>query len=544
VAGGGRPSAVVVQAFAARLVALAAVFAISVFTEVHGTSGYSSRQFDALYALVLAGFLLSLAWGALAAWSRRGVDLRVELLADFAVISALVYVTGGARSSLAFLYVIWIVNASMAAGPRAAAYSLACATAGYAAVALGPAFGWVPPFEPEAARPRSDAVNAFLVHALAFLGVAVLARQLAKQVQRGRRELDELGEIHRGIVDNVASGLLSVDRYGLILSFNREAERITGYPARQAVGVPVSRLFPELAEGGAMAALEELAASEPENDGRGLVSRMNLSFESRDGERRQLGMSASVLRGADGGVQGAILIFQDLTQLAEMEEQLRRSERLSAVGRLAAGLAHEIRNPLASLSGAIELLSADLPRGDAPSRRLVEIVGRETARLDRLVGDFLTYARPGPGELEPVALRPLLEDLRTLAEGGEHGERSVELDAAADLEVGGNADQLKQVFWNLIRNATEASEPGASVRIEAERVDEQVQIRVIDHGEGIRPEALDRIFEPFYTTRPKGTGLGLATVHRIVEAHGGALSVDSAPGEGTTIVVCLPEPTS
>jgi two-component system sensor histidine kinase PilS (NtrC family) len=370
--GPGRGSGPVV-ALAARLGALGGLFALAVLSGLQG-SALSERELTALYALVLVGFLLALAWGVLEAWGQLRFP-RLELAADFALVALLVYCTGGVRSWLSFLFVVWITSAALRAGPRAALFALAWATAGYVGVAVAPARGWVAPFVGEDAAPAGEVSAIFLVHLLAFIGVALLSRHLAREIQAGRRELRELGEIHRHIVDHVPSGLLSVDRDGSILSYNREAERITGLGSAQVVGRPLGDLFPGLAK---------LVADASQRD---RLSRMELQFERPDGQRRLLGLSASLLR-VDGGPQGAIVIFQDLTRVAEMEEQLRRSQRLGAVGQLAAGLAHEIRNPLASLSGAVELLCAD-PGADG-SPRLAEIVRCETARLNRRVSDFLT----------------------------------------------------------------------------------------------------------------------------------------------------------
>jgi two-component system, NtrC family, sensor histidine kinase PilS len=224
-----------------------------------------------------------------------------------------------------------------------------------------------------------------------------------------------------------------------------------------------------------------------------------------------------------------------------MEEQLRRSERLGAVGQLAAGLAHELRNPLASLSGAVELLAADLPKTDRHSLTLSQIVQRETARLNRLVSDFLTYARPGPGRSEPVPLRGLLEELAELVARDASLGVEVQVDAPGDLRARGNADQLRQVFWNLVRNAAESEPRDRAVHVRARAgAAGEVDVLVEDQGCGIAPESMERLFEPFHTTKAKGTGLGLATVHRVVEAHGGRIGVSSELGRGTTVRVTLP----
>ena len=332
----------------------------------------------------------------------------------------------------------------------------------------------------------------------------------------------------------MSSGLLTVDTQGRITSFNREAERITGHTKAEVMGHGLDSLFPEPARAALAAAT---AGAEP----RAPHERAKLTFTNHAGEQIHLGFSRSVLRNDAGAAEGAILIFQDLTRVVEMEEQLRRSERLSAVGQLAAGLAHEVRNPLGSLSGAIELLEDDLRAEDRSTRRLMSIVKRETGRLNRLVSDFLDYARSGPGRRESVALVELFEEMKQLLASGDHAALAVELDVPAGLCALGDPDRLRQVFWNLVLNAAEAEPRDGCVRIRARELHaQQLEVGVSDHGCGIPEELLERIFEPFFTTKPKGTGLGLATVHRVVEACGGRLSVRSGPGKGTTVRVVLP----
>jgi len=516
-------AAIPANAFAARLAALAGILALCVVTQLRG-GAFSERELGALYALVLAGFLLAVAYGALAAWSRPRRLPFFELAGDALLLTGFVYVAGGARSIFGFLYLVWIVYAALRLGPRGAVAASACAVVAYTAVVWGPAAGWIPAFDPEMHTTPEEAMPALLGHSLAFLAVGILSRRLAYQIQAGRKELHELGEIHRRIVDGVSSGLLTVSRQGLVTSFNREAEQITGYPAGEVLGTPLSRLFPALASAGTLPLLE----------------RMQVQFRARDGRALHLGMSVSVLRDLEDAPDGAIVIFQDLTHVVEMEEQLRRSERLSAVGQLAAGLAHEIRNPLASLSGAIELLGAELPAGDDSSKTLREIVRRETARLNRLVSDFLTYARPGIGRAERVPLRPLFEELRELVARDGANPVEVRVDVPEALEALGNPDQLRQVFWNLLLNAAQSEPADGAVDVHARARGRELEIAVADRGCGIAPDALERIFEPFFTTRAKGTGLGLATVHRVVEAHGGRIAVSSERGKGTTVRVFLP----
>jgi two-component system sensor histidine kinase PilS (NtrC family) len=249
------------------------------------------------------------------------------------------------------------------------------------------------------------------------------------------------------------------------------------------------------------------------------------------------------------------VIFQDVTRVVEMENDLRRSERLAAVGELSASMAHEIRNPLAAISGSVELLRGG--RAEADRERLMDIVLREIGRLDALIRDFLQYARPAPPKLGPVALPALLQEVAQMLATAVPPEAKLELEADPAAWAMADATQLRQVLWNLARNACDALEGPGVIRLSAARValpqgrapgDRKrpreeaaaVEIVVSDTGRGIPPADLERIFDPFYTTKPDGTGLGLPTVHRIVESHGGTLEVESQPGVGTRFRVRLP----
>lgn len=530
-----------VAAFAARLVAIAVIFAFAVLTEVRRGGPYSERQLTALYALVLTGLLLALAHFSVAVYARdRTRQPLLELAGDGLLITGFIFCSGGERSLFGFLYLLWIVHSALRAGSRGAGVTGAFATVGYGVVVLGPGLGLINPFESGAVREPARLVSDFGIHGAAFISVALLAGRLARQIQLGGDQLRELGQIHQRIVDNVSSGLLTVDAGGQITSFNREAESITGVSSEDVLGSSLAELFPSLPP-------TDAASIEPEPKAN--ACRADFPFRTVDGDERHLGFSRSVLRGSRGEAEGEILIFQDLTHVVQMEEELRRRERLSAVGQLAAGLAHEIRNPLASLSGSLELLAADLPATDPSSGRLLRIVQRETARLDRLVGDFLAYAGPRPEKRVSVSLDDLFVDLQELVRSGGEPGTELELELSQGLVALGDPDQLRQVFWNLILNAAQASPSDGKVRVVARAAEEhvsgdsgRVEVEIIDQGSGIPADQLERIFEPFYTTKSKGSGLGLATVHRVIDAHGGRLEVSSTAGEGTRVRVSLPTP--
>ncbi len=541
-----KAASVSLSVFAGRLLIIVLIFALALLIQIRGDAGYSERELLSLWALVVAGFSLTVIYGLLAAYAGGlGLPL-VELAGDGLLISSLVYCTGGARSLFGFLYLIWIVHAGIRSGARAAIVTSAAATFVFGLMVFGAAEGWLPVFDASGAATPAESLRALGTHTLAFVAVAMLAHRFAREVEAGQDELHELGEIHQRIVDNVSSGLLTVSEAGRITSFNREAERITGYSRKEVTSWPLADLFPDLSARQSLGSDSgPVIATAPENGSDGGVSRGRLRFVNRDGEELCLGFSLSMLTDEEGQPEGSVLIFQDLTRVLQMEEELRRSERLSAVGQLAAGLAHEIRNPLASLSGAIELLASDLPEVDPNSRRLMRIVQRETGRLNRLVSSFLSYAGPGRVQREKVVLNELLEELRQLVESAECPASRVSLELSRELCVLGNPDELRQVFWNLFLNAVEAGGADTEVRMGGSRVAPEdgppmVEVEISDRGEGIPAEILERVFEPFFTTKPKGTGLGLATVHRVVEAHGGQLVLKSQPGEGTSVRVLLP----
>jgi len=236
-----------------------------------------------------------------------------------------------------------------------------------------------------------------------------------------------------------------------------------------------------------------------------------------------------------------MILFEDLTALRETQEAVRRSDRLAAVGHLAAGLAHELRNPLASMSGAVELLGRGSKLTDA-ERRLMEIVAREAERLNALVKDFLAFARPADAQLEPTDVAALSDETLGVFRHSP-GAAGIELlrSGVTSLRVKADQAQLRQVLWNLLQNAADAMNGQGHITLDVNVTRTGFcRIAVADSGPGIPAEHLEHLFEPFFTTKAIGTGLGLAFVHRIVEAHGGRVEVQSAPGSGTTFAVILP----
>jgi two-component system sensor histidine kinase PilS (NtrC family) len=474
---------------------------------------------------------------------------------DLAVVTAIVHATGAGDSVFSFLYVLVVAYAALLFDRRLSVVAAFVASLFYAGSLLVSAQGWGPGGAWAAAVPRVVADAA--VKAGALFVVAALASGLSRELARADRALDErtrdfgrLQNLHELTVQSLGSGLLTVDFGGVVRSYNREAEHITGLPLAEALGKPLAAVLP---------GAERLLAGRADGERR----RERMPFTDATGEFLHLGLAASVLRDAEGRPSGHVIIFQDITGIVEMEQELRRSERMAAVGELAAGIAHEVRNPLASMSGSVQMLRAALSEDDAEQRRLMDIVLRETDRLDHLIGDFLLYARPKAPDPTSVDVAALAADLEDMVGSARPRGVTVHVDVPEGVRAWVDEDQLRQLLWNLLLNGAQAMEEGGGeLRLEARRVSASdataqdaaadgrnpedvegcasVEISVSDTGVGIEPERLERIFEPFFTTKPRGSGLGLAMVHRIVEANAGTLGVESEPGGGTRFRLCLP----
>ncbi len=548
-----------VSLMVSRLGLALAVLALALFLLGAGHEG-AERAERGLYGTLALAFGSTALYAVLLPRVRKLAWLgAAQVVTDVALVTSLVAFSGGVHSIFGFLYLPIPVYCALLFGRPGAYGSAALGAAGYAAalLAAGSLFG-----TPEAGPPGLVLAG---LHAGALLLVALLASGLAAELQRAGERLDArtvdleaLRSLHERTIASLTSGLLTVDRDGQVTSFNPEAERITGRSAARVAGRSLDEVLPGAAEvlGG---------RSEAARGGRG---RRRLAFVDAEGKERFLGLASSVLRDADDEQTGLVVIFQDVTQVVAMERELHRNERLAGVGQLAAGMAHEIRNPLAAISGSVEILESGLDASgeNDERRRLMGIVLREIERLDGLITDFLQYARPTPPKLESVLLAPLLEDLAEMARAALPEGVVLTVEADADLSALADATQLRQALWNLVTNAQQAvgengvirlrtearegarpeSEPPATSqamagtgRNEGVEGSPGVEIVVSDDGSGIPVEHLDRIFDPFFTTKAGGTGLGLPTVHRIVEAHGGVLQVDSEAERGTEFRVRL-----
>jgi len=459
----------------------------------------------------------------------------VQILGDVAFAAALVYLTGGAESIFTFLYLLAVVNGGILLARRGAWFAATSAFGAHIGLVLVMQLGWLAPPEGMAVSRLGwvELYQVIFTYGAAFGLTAVIASWVADQLERAgvradaaEESLSKLGVLHDAIVRSISSGILTTDERGCITFVNRAGEEILGKARDELQGMHLERIFP---------ALEPGAAG---------MRRLGASWEHPDGKPRILGFTLSPLLDGAGSILGASVVFQDLTSFRELEARAARSERLATVGELSAGLAHELRNPLASMTGSIELLAASSAR-DEQEQRLLDIVLREADRLNGLVTDFLAFARPAAPQTAPVALPSLLGEVMHVFSadprlGGVRLESEI-ADATALIDEA----QIRQVLWNLLLNAAQASTEGGTITLRCGpgRVDHTVFLSVEDRGSGIDPETLSRIFDPFFTTKAQGTGLGLATVHRIVDAHGGQIEVESRPGAGTRFTLILPAPT-
>ncbi len=472
-----------------------------------------------LYTLIAATYAVSLGLAVLLRQRRRLVAIAYAQVAiDVAIAGAVVFLTGYGDSVFVFMFLLAIVNGSILLYRKGALWGAALSVATY-----------LPLYRVGASRGLGrDSLLVLFVHVGAFVAVAALASYLAEQLRRTGEQLEEregdlanITALHESIVQSLGSGLITTDTRGRITFLNGAGEQITGIRLADVRGQPAERWFPAFEPGG---------------------ERAETDFVNAAGERLRLGYTRFPLVARGERAVGSAVIFQDLTALRAMELRVQRSERLADLGRVAAGLAHELRNPLASMAGSVELLKS-APGLRDPEARLMEIVLREAARLEQLVAAFLDFSRPAPPRRERVDLgRSLAETLEVFANDPATGRVRVVRTLAPTL-AWCDPDQVRQVFWNLLANAAHAAgstgAPG-EVRVECGPEGDSARVVVEDDGPGISPADLKQLFTPFFTTKEGGTGLGLATVQRIVDAHGGAVSVDSAPGQGTRFTVRLP----
>ena len=529
-------------AFVTLLLGLSLVFEVA--------RGERVETFYALIALTYAVTIPSaLLLSRLNAPAALAAFFWVQVAIDFLLETILVVRTGGVESPFAVLYIVTVAVASLLPQRRVGLLAACGCIILFGLVTNAQLYGFVEGwgwFQRSHLTPL-ETFQSYGAYALAMLVVGLLGGTLADQLRQADQSLREkeqglhrLRAFHENIVQSISSGVFTADAQGAITSFNPAAQEITGYTNSQVVG----RSWRELFNWHPSQPAEETTGSPSP-----AMTRFEVECKSAEGNRLILGMTVSPLH-AEGAGDGLVGVFKDLTQIRDLEDEMRRKEWLANLGEMSAGMAHEIRNPLGALAGAMQMLRKEAA-GSETDRRLMDIAIREATRLDNIITEFLQYARPPALNLAERDMNKILAETLDLVQHEARARKKISIVtslAQGALPAQVDQDQMRQVFWNLATNAFDAMPGGGQLSIAtgSRHVDaggrkgDVIEIAFHDTGEGIAKENLDKIFLPFFTTKPEGSGLGLAAVHRIVDLHGGWIKVESRLQQGTRFVVCVP----
>jgi len=467
---------------------------------------------------------------------------------DFLLETILVARTGGVESPFAVLYVITVAVASLIPQRRVGLFAACTCIIVFGVVTNAQLYGLASSWSGQIGHiSAASMLQTFAVYALALLVVGLLSGTLAEQLHLADQSLREkeqgltrLQAFHENIVRSISSGVFTADATGAVTSFNPAAREVTGYAVGQVLGRSWREIF-------------NWHPNESSDEGPALavpaMTRFEVECKDANGDRLVLGMTVSPLHEQDEP-HGLVGVFKDLTQIRDLEEEMRRKEWLANLGEMSAGMAHEIRNPLGALAGAMQMLRKEAI-SDVTDRRLMDIAVREATRLDAIITEFLQYARPPALDLAEHNIDKILAETLDLVQHEARNRKRITIAtslAGGALSAQVDQNQMRQVFWNLATNAFDAMPDGGKLTITTGsrhidaggRKGDVVEIAFQDTGEGIAPGNLDKIFLPFFTTKKEGSGLGLAAVHRIVDLHGGWIKVESPPQQGTRFVVCLP----
>jgi two-component system sensor histidine kinase PilS (NtrC family) len=529
----------------------------TVVVQARAYPAFFSTSLLSLYILTGVIYFLTLCYALLLNRIRTyTLFAYVQLFFDVLFVTALIYVTGGIESIFSFIYILTIINAAIMLYRRGGLLIASASSICYGSLLDLQYFNIIHPFYTRATDLMTYSIGYYfytlLMNIAAFYAVALLSSYLAEELRSSslklkakQYDLDQLELLHRNIVQSMSTGLITLNNTMKISYGNPAAEVISGMSHNELEGSYIGDIFSEIVPYLSPSVKGGVKIDMPHKQ-----KGINIDFERRDGRRLHLGFSKSILRDPAGGDMGLILIFQDLTEFRQMQDQVRRMDRLAVAGELAAGIAHEIKNPLASLSGSIQMLRDEVEFGPM-QQRLMDITMREAERLNALVNEFLLFSRPEKTVDRSVEVNEVIKDTLEMLKNSPQISRPIRIEEnlTDNLWVHIDAQRLQQVIWNLVLNAVQEMTNSGSLTIatavytnlsggEAEQ--ELAEISIADTGPGILPENQGKVFDPFFTTKDQGTGLGLTIVHRIVEDYGGKIFLESDGRSGTIFTLHFP----
>ena len=522
---------------------LVAIFLLLIITWIW-YSGRLSLSIDDFPQSVFLGFVVSvgltIVYFLLLRLSKHlKWQIRMQFALDALLITWLVWRTGDLSSPFIVLYIVLISVSSVFLKPLETLVTAFLSISLFGVLSILTSLSIIE--SAGAVLTTAKVVQGISFHIVAFLVVGLLAARLSDSSESGAelkeatKNLANLRALHERIIESIRSGLITTDLEGNIFTFNAAATEITGFKADEMHGHNIVILFGDIWH----EVKQSLGAVE---DGEQLP-RFEADLNTPDGFAVRIGYSISQLFSETNEATGLIITFQDLTEIRSMEESVRRKDRLAAVGRVGAGLAHEIRNPLGAMRGAIQVLESNMPKESIHSD-LMGIILRESDRLNSIITNFLSYARPKVGKYSEIDVSEAIRDTIKLLR---HSPDVTDAHVLEDIIppnpvfISADATQLKQIFWNLSRNAIQAMPEGGKLSIKLETIsNNRIRIAFEDTGNGMSSDAVEQLFEPFSNSTSGGTGLGLSIVYQIIRDHNGTINVRSFEGEGSVITVELP----
>jgi two-component system, NtrC family, sensor histidine kinase PilS len=538
-----------------RLLFVSVLLGVSIFLQVGKTETYFGDIQTSHYVLIAIVYLLTFVYIIFFKRSKELVkQAYLQLILDSFFITAIIYATGGIGSIFSFLYILNIINASIILYRKGGMVVASSCSILYGLLLDLHYYGFIDPLGPGHDYPfEYQASNIFfiiVVNIAAFYIVAFLSSFPSEQAKKSRAELREkeddiskLEALNAWILSSITSGLIVIDDQKKIIQFNPAAEKIFSFSGKNITGKNVSDILP-LVNG-----YFENNRMEDKTDAENVQNYNDINYRNIMGDTLSLRFSMSPLIVPDTDKKGNILLFQDVTEMKRIEKEIKRIEGLALVGELAAGIAHEIRNPMASISGSIQMLKEGMDT-DEVSKRLMGIILREIDRLNHLINDFLKFARPKPFEMRKFHLNELITESLELIRNSSRWKKNIILKTDLDKEdlMVSDPEQIRQVIWNILLNAADALPEKGFLHITTRKVmndspdgtmQDMIEIVFRDSGKGFSGKALVHMFSPFFTTKEGGSGLGLAMVKQIVEGLKGSISGRNHPEGGAEIIVRL-----